>query len=80
MICPGVDENAKKRDLSFDTISEDILAESNQFVENWCEIGELIFVKVMPICLTFPPAFISCAVYITANTGKEAFALPLLLW
>lgn len=54
--------------------------ETNLSVENWCEIGEFLFVKLSPVGLILPRALISYVVYFATNAGNEAFLLPFLQW
>lgn len=58
----------------------DVLDKSNSLVEFWCQVGEFVMLLVTPVCLIFPRAIISYAIYYITNAGNEAFVLPVPHW
>lgn len=69
-------ENSEPENLALKAIMD----ETNRRVENWCDIGEFVMIKVTPFCLVIPRAIISYVIYFATNAGNEAFVLPFLQW
>lgn len=81
-------KNIKMKQMAFpvwiseseNSTKKSALNETNHLVEKWCAIGAFLMIKVTPIGLVYPLAFISYATYFVTNAGSDAFVLPVLHW